>query len=85
MNGGNFKRLMIYLKYRANEVYRLEAGTTQSIQRYVDAAFAVHKDFRSHTGAVMSLGKGIISSVSIKQNVNTRSSTQLMLALERLE
>ena len=73
------KRLMIYLKNTANEVCRLEAGDTQSIQWYVDAAFAVHKDFRSHTGAVMSLGKGIISSVSIKQKVNTRSSTEAEL------
>ena len=73
------KRLMLYLKNTANEVCRLEAGDTQTIQWYVDAAFAVHKDFRSHTGAVMSLGKGMISSVSIKQKVNTRSSTEAEL------
>jgi hypothetical protein len=57
----------------------LEAGDTQTIQWYVDAVFAVHTDFRSHAGAVMSLGKGIISSVSIKQKVNTRSSTDAEL------
>ena len=66
-------------KNTANEVCRLEAGDTQTIKWYVDAAFAVHKDFRSHTGAVMSLGNGIISSVSIKQKVNTRSSTEAEL------
>jgi hypothetical protein len=45
----------------------------------LDAAFAVHKDLRSHTGAVMSLGKGAIQSVSTKQKVNTRSSTEAEL------
>jgi len=64
-NWWKLKRLMIYLKNTANEVCRLEARNTQSIQWYVDAAFAVHKDFRSHTEAVRSLGKGIISSVPI--------------------
>jgi hypothetical protein len=64
---------MIHLKNTANEVCRLEARDTQSIQWYMDAAFAAHKDFRSRAGAVMNLGKGIISSVSIKQKVNTRS------------
>jgi hypothetical protein len=49
---------------------------TSSIKRYVDAAFTVHKDFKSHTGAVMSMGNGIISTVSTKQRVSSRSSTE---------
>ena len=48
------KRVIINLKNTASAVCRSEAGNTQSIQWYADAAFAVHKDFRSHTGAVMS-------------------------------
>jgi hypothetical protein len=41
----------------------------------VDAAFAVHPDFKSHTGATMTMGDGAITSVSRKQKLNTRSST----------
>ena len=42
----------------------------------MDAAFAVHPDFKSHTGAVMTMGDGAIQSISRKQKLNTRSSTE---------
>jgi hypothetical protein len=35
----------------------------------VDASFAVHKDTRSHTGAVLSLGQGALMSMSLKQKI----------------
>ena len=41
----------------------------------MDAAFAVHNDFKSHTGGVMTMGRGAIASISRKQKMNTRSST----------
>ena len=44
---------------------------------HVDASFAVHPDFRSHSGGVMfmhELGGGMASG-SVKQKLNTRSST----------
>jgi hypothetical protein len=41
----------------------------------VDAAFAVHPDFKSHTGGVMTFG-GAAQSISRKQKLNTRSSTE---------
>ena len=43
---------------------------------YVDAAFAVHPDMKSHTGIVFTLGKGSIISGSTKQKVNSRSTTE---------
>ena len=46
----------------------------------VDAAFAVHPDMRSHTGGSMTLGKGSAVSVSVKQKLNTKSSTEAELA-----
>ena len=46
---------------------------------YVDAAFAVHTDFKSHTGAVMTFGQGAIQSLSRKQKLNTKSSTDAEL------
>ena len=41
--------------------------------------FAVHRDMRSHTGAVMSLGKGALIAMSTKQKLNTSSSTEAEL------
>jgi hypothetical protein len=45
----------------------------------VDASFAIHKDMRSHTGAVLSLGQGALMSMSLKQKINTKSSTEAEL------
>ena len=46
---------------------------------WVDAAFAVHTDMKSRTGAVMSLGKGALYSASTKQKIMTSSSTEAEL------
>ena len=46
---------------------------------YIDAAFAVHPDMKSHTGMVFTLGKGAIISGSSKQKTNSRSSTEAEL------
>jgi hypothetical protein len=44
----------------------------------VDASFAVHLDYKSHTGAPMSYGDGdgAVQYISRKQKLNTRSSTE---------
>ncbi len=72
-------KIMVFLKSTQDEVTSMSADDTQTIQWHVDAAFAVHEDYRSHTGATMTLGKGTICSVSTKQKVNTRSSTEAEL------
>ncbi len=47
-----------------------------TLQRWwVDAAYAVHKDCRGHTGAGMSFGRGMAMSYSWKQKINMKSST----------
>ena len=43
---------------------------------HCDAAFALHDDFRSHTGSTFSMGDGAITSLSRKQGMNTRGSTE---------
>ena len=50
-----------------------------SIEWYVDALFAVHPDFRSQTGGTMTFGKEVVQSLSKKQKLNTRSSTEAEL------
>jgi hypothetical protein len=49
------------------------------IKWYVDASFAVHPDFKSHTGTVATLGKGAPYTMSRKQKLNMRSSTEAEL------
>ena len=46
---------------------------------WVDASFATHHDMRSHTGGVISFGRGGIICKSKKQNINTKSSTEAEL------
>jgi hypothetical protein len=42
----------------------------------MDSSFAVHPDFKSHTGAMMTLGKGAMQSIARKQKMNVQSSTE---------
>jgi len=72
------KKMMRFLKRTVDDVLTLEAGEGEgvNIAWYLDAAFAVHQDYKSHTGAAMTLGKGAVQSVSTKQKINTRSSTE---------
>jgi len=56
-------------------VLTLSADALNILKWYVDASFAVHADFKSHTGSVMSMGKGAITMMSHKQMLNTKSST----------
>ena len=42
----------------------------------IDASFTVYKGIHSYTGAVMILGKGSLLSLSAKQKINTKSSTE---------
>jgi hypothetical protein len=75
---GKLDRMMKYLNGTKEIWLTLNAGNLHCIKWYVDASFAVHADFKSHTGATMSFedGEGTVQSVSRKQKLNTRSSTE---------
>ena len=45
----------------------------------MDASYAVHPNMRGHTGATMTLGKCSIFSLSTKQKLNAKSSTEAEL------
>ena len=70
---------MKFLKATLDDVLTLSMEDTTVIKWHLDASFAVHDNMKSHSGAVMSLGKGAIQSVSCKQKINTRSSTEAEL------
>ena len=67
---------MKYLNGTKKLALTLGADNLSVVKWYVDASFAVHPDFKSHTGSVMTLGRGGIQSMSRKQKLNTRSSTE---------
>ena len=50
-----------------------------NINWYVDSAFAVQKDMRSHTGVFMTMVAGGAYIQYSKQNLNTKSSTEAEL------
>ena len=72
--------LMRFLKKTQDDMPTYEMkGKMISIKWHLDAAFAVHADMRSHTGASLTFGKGSLQLVSTKQKINTRSSTEAEL------
>ena len=72
-------RLLGFLKKTREDVLTLEADDTQSLYWMIDASFGVHSEFKSHTGAIFTMGKGAVISDSTKQKVNSRSSTEAEL------
>ena len=54
----------------------LGADDIANMQVWVDVAYAVHEDCKSHKGGVMSWGWGVVLSMCKKQKLNTKSSTE---------
>ena len=54
----------------------LGADSLAKLKLWVDTAYAVHNDMKSHTGGATSLGRGAIMCKSMKQKLNTKSSTE---------
>jgi hypothetical protein len=72
-------RMVKYLRQTADDRLTLRADGSHALRWHVDASFGVHPDYRSHTGATMSMGQGAVISISRKQGLNTRSSTEAEL------
>ena len=53
------------------DVLTIGADNLHVIKWFIDVAFGVHPDFRSHSGGVMTMGTGAIQSMSQKQKLNT--------------
>jgi hypothetical protein len=73
------KRLLQYLHTSVDLTLTLSAEDMTVIKWWVDASYAVHENMRSHTGATMSIGRGMIYSKSAKQKLNSKSSTEAEL------
>ena len=72
-------RCIRYLKGTIDIPLTIQANNMSSVNWWIDASFAVHPDYKSHTGATVSFGKGCPISLSTKQKINTRSSTEAEL------
>ena len=54
----------------------LERDDTNLTKWYSNAAYAVHKDFKSHTGEMMTLRTEALETVFSEQKLNVKSSTE---------
>ena len=65
---------MLQFLKQTEDKLTLRADGSGCLKWHCDAAFALHNDFRSHTGSTFLMGDGAITSLSRKQGMNTRSS-----------
>ena len=75
----DYKKLARAIKYiRRTKFLRLTIEATYLDQNhwFIDGAFAVHDNMRSHTGAYMTFGKGMVDGSCTGQKINTTSSTE---------
>ena len=75
----DWKKLMQLLQYIRCTIRLpliLRADCINIIKWWVDASYAAHEDMRGHTGVSMSMGRGSIISMSKKQKINTKISTE---------
>ena len=72
--------MMNFLHRTQSECLTLGLDGSRKVTWSIDAAFfAVHPNMKSHSGMSMTMGKGSITSLSRKQKLNTRSSTEAEL------
>ena len=72
-------RVITYLMKTIHLPLIIGADESGSMVWNIDASFAVHADCKSHTGASLTLGHGSVLSMSCKQKINTKSSTEAEL------
>jgi hypothetical protein len=76
---GKLMRVLKYLNGTPALGIVLEPGAVVEPTAFVDASFAPHADGHSHSGSVITLGKGPIFVRSSKQRLVTKSSTEAEL------
>ena len=69
----DYKKLAQVVKYiwgTVNMPLTLEANGSSIVKRWVDASNGVHSDMRSHTGEILSLGKGAVQTEGWNEKLN---------------
>jgi hypothetical protein len=72
----NLCHLMKYIRGDRDRPLILGADNERMLMWYVNALFAVHPNMHGHTCGGMTMGRGFPISVSTKQKLNTKSSTE---------
>jgi membrane-bound inhibitor of C-type lysozyme len=74
------KRVIKYLNGTKGLIMKIQkTGDVSHVNVFCDASFAVHKNMRSHTGAIISVGNTAVFYKCNKQKLNTKSSTEAEL------
>ena len=73
------RRVMEYINGSLDMYRVIGVDDLSRMKTWVDAAYAVHRDMKSHTGGVISFDTGAVMSKSRKQKLNTKSSTEAEL------
>lgn len=73
------RRFIQYLRSTVQLSLTLEADDGHVIKWWIDTVIAAHPDVKSQSGRAMSLEMGMAYSSSIRQNLNTKSSTEAKL------
>lgn len=76
---GKLDRVLKYLNGTADLGLTLEVGEAITVLGFVDASYGVHSDGKSHTGAAITLGLGVVFAKSSKQKLVSKSSTEAEL------
>ena len=70
-----------YLKITRELVLTLESDVSGTVKYWMDGSFVVHHDMKIHIGGSMLMGKCAVYCASIKQKLNTKSSTKAELVV----
>ena len=73
------QRLLQYLNGTLDRKFTIGADDITTMNLYIDASYAIHDDMKSHTGGCVVFKRGAVMSKSIKQKLNTKSSTEAEL------
>jgi hypothetical protein len=78
---GKLRRLLRYVRATRERGIVLRPGSGGvSVRAYIDAAYGVHVDGKSHTGSAITIGEGsVVHAKSVKQQNVTKSSTEAEL------
>ena len=57
----------------------LEVEKVVLITWYIDPSYAIHDDCKGHTGRIMTMGKGTLTSFSREHKIKAMSSTKAVL------
>ena len=75
-NWRKLQRLLQYLCTTIDLELIIGADTLTAFKTFIDVAYGVHMDMKSHTGGALTFGRGVITSKLSKQKLNVKSLTE---------